>query len=583
GGDDTGEHDSISVEPAVAMLTVPLGGTGTQTYQVFGIDGSAKTDITSQCTLSIDASFGTASAATVTVLPRGGKTAVIATCGAQTGQGQLAINLIGRVVVGPNTPPNAPDLFDTATAATDPARSPVTEYPVDKAVSPRNIPSIELQWTPAGNDLFHVALTSTFAAIDVYTSDLEAMLTAPDWSALVGSVAGEDLSIVVEGLLQAAPATKFGGARTTLTVTNDDIDQTAIYYWASSQGTIMSQTFGDPTPPAVVKDDCTSCHSVSRSGTRIGYSRCVGGDCSELFAGFMKYDAVTQTWNETVDANAKAIRGSYTTFAPTGNPFPSDAQGLAMVGTSAGSLALYDPDTGAPVASNLTVANGGPGAPRSALMPDWSADGTKVVFASSPTPGHWIDLDGGRIATMSYTYSNGTHGFGDPQFLVRDPITLAGGTYANFFFPSFSPDNALIVFNAARSAWRNFTDARTAGQRLMLADAAGAWVTDLTAMNGGTGDLDTTWAHWAPTISNEYYWVVFSSERDYGHRTTAATSPASCKQNGVTQCKQIWLGAIAKHKLGTGGDPSAPPMWLPRQNPLANNISPYWSVPAKLQ
>jgi hypothetical protein len=30
-------------------------------------------------------------------------------------------------------------------------------------------------------------------------------------------------------------------------------------------------------------------------------------------------------------------------------------------------------------------------------------------------------------------------------------------------------------------------------------------------------------------------------------------------------------------------DPSAPPMWLPGQNALANNISPYWSVPAQLQ
>jgi hypothetical protein len=102
-------------------------------------------------------------------------------------------------------------------------------------------------------------------------------------------------------------------------------------------------------------------------------------------------------------------------------------------------------------------------------------------------------------------------------------------------------------------------------------------------MNGGTGDFDITWAHWAPTVSDDYYWIVFSSERDYGHRTTAATSPASCKQNGVTQCKQIWLGAVAKHKLTGAGDPSAPPMWLPGQDPLANNISPYWSVPAQLQ
>ena len=117
----------------------------------------------------------------------------------------------------------------------------------------------------------------------------------------------------------------------------------------------------------------------------------------------------------------------------------------------------------------------------------------------------------------------------------------------------------------------------------MLADADGRWVRDLTALNGGDGDLDITWAHWAPIASNDYYWIVFSSERDYGHRTTAATSPASCRANGVTQCKQIWMSAIRRDRLTGQVDPSAPPMWLPGQDALANNISPYWSVPTDVR
>ncbi len=587
-GGTTGDADltdftSIEVDPPIATLIVPLGSTATQRYTVFGVVEGRRTEITSRCTLAVDPTFGSFVDATVTVVPHGGKTAVVATCATLQGQGQLNVNLSGAIVIGPNTPANAPDLFAGATPTTDLTRTPTLEYPIDKAVSPRNIPSVEMQWSAAGNDLFHVALTSTFAAIDVYTTDREALLSAVDWESLVGTAAGEELAIVVEGLAQAAPTTKYASPLATMTMTHDTIDQTAIYYWASSQGTIMSQVFGDPTAPAVVKDDCTSCHSVSRSGNRIGYSRCVGGDCNQLFAGFMKYDGVTQTWNETVNANAKTIPGSYTTFAPVGNPFPTDETSIAMVSLSTGTLALYDADTGAAIPSNLAIAN--PTSPSSALMPDWSYDGNKVVFASTPHAGQWIDLNDGRIATMDFTFSAGEHVFGAPQYVVPDAITLPGGTYSNFFFPSFSSDGALIVFNAARSGWRNFTDARTSGQRLMLTDATGSWITDLTNMNGGTGDFDITWAHWAPTVSSDYYWVVFSSERDYGHRTTQATSPASCKQNGVTQCKQIWLGAIAKSKL-TGGvtvDPSAPPMWLPGQDPLANNISPYWSLPAILQ
>jgi hypothetical protein len=585
GGDDATTYTSIEVDPPLATVTVALGATATQAYTVYGVLDGTKTDITDDCILSVDAEFGTFTDATVTVGPHGGKTPVVATCMAQTGQGLLAVNLTGTIVVGPNTPPGAPGLFGGATATTDPTRTPAIQYPIDRAVSPRNIPSIEIQWAAAGNDLFHVSLTGTYLAVEIYTSSLEALLAAADWEAVAGSVAGENLSIVVEGLAQAAPATKYASATTSLTMSHDNIDKTAIYYWASSQGNIMSQVFGVPDAPSVVKNGCTSCHSVSRNGSRIGYSRCVANDCGQLFAGFMKYDAVNHTWNEVVDANNRAIRGSYTTFAPVGNPFPDDTQAVAMVSMSTGALALYDPDTGAAVPSNLDIAQHGPGAPaRSALMADWSADGTQVVFASTPHAGQWIDLGDGSIATMTYQYTGGQHVFGEPQFLVPNPITLPSGTYSNFFFPSFSADGKLIVFDAARSAWRNGTDARLPGQRLMLSDAAGAWVTDLPALNGGYADSDITWAHWAPTVSNDYYWIVFSSERDYGHRSTLATG-APCAANGVRQCKQIWLGAIARNKL-TGTvtlDPSAPPMWLPGQETAANNISPYWSVPAAIQ
>lgn len=583
GGGGGGTYDTIDVEPASATLTVPLGGSTTQAYQVFGVTGATKTDITASCALAVaDTDFGAFAQATLTVAPHGGKTSIVATCGPQTGAGELVVNLTGTVVVGTGTPGNAPDLFGNATTGADPTRAPAIEYPIDRAVSPRNIPPIEIQWTAAGNDLFHITLASSFLTVDVYTTAVQATLAAADWDAVAGTAAGEDLTIVVEGLAQAAPTTKYAGGGAAITMSHDVIDRTAIYYWASSQGNIMSQTFGDPSAPSVVKNGCTSCHSVNRTATRIGYSRCVANDCNQLYAGFLHYDPVAAAWVESVDANAKAIHGSYTTFAPLGNPFSTDSQSVAIVSMANGTLAMFDPDTGTAVAANLDVATHGPGAPRAALMADWSADGTRVVFASTPHAGQWIDLSDGSIAMMSYNYTGGQHVFGEPQFIIPNPINLPTGTYTNFFFPSFSPDSALIAFDAARSGWRNFQNAGSAGQRLMLADAGGAWITDLTALNGGNVDSDITWAHWAPTVSSDYYWLVFSSEHDYGHEITAANTAPSCVANGVKQCKQIWIGAIAKSKLN-GADPSAPPMWLPGQDPKTDNISPYWSIPAGIQ
>ncbi|MDX2086380.1 MAG: hypothetical protein SFX73_00965 [Kofleriaceae bacterium] len=577
-------YESIEIEPARASVTLPLGGSATQAYTVYGVaEGYAKKDITASCTLSIDAQFGSFADATVTVQGRGGKTPILATCDALSGEAQIIVNLTGSVTIG-GAPANAADLFNGATASTDAARMPLIEYPIDRAVSPRNIPPVETQWTAAGNDLFHLRLASGFLAIDVYSATPEALLPADEWKAITETAAGDNLAFTVEGLAQAAPATKYASTPVTVTMSTDTIDNTAIYYWASSQGNVMSQTFGSPEPPSVVMGNCTSCHTVNRSGSRVGYSRCVGG-CGHTTqrVGFLTYDSVTKTWVEKVNADTSPIMGSYLSFAPVGNPFPDDTKAVAAVTRNDGTMALYDGDTGAEVPSNLSIANTPDAATRSALMPDWSPDGNTLVYVSG-SPGAWVDLNDGKIATMSYSFAGGNHTFGSPQMIVSDPITLTNGTYNNFFFPSFSPDNNVIVFNAARASWRSGgATARDPGQRLMLTTPTGAWKQDLTAANGGFVDTDITWAHWAPTVSNEYYWIVFSSQRDYGHRTTIATSPASCKQNKVEQCKQIWLTAIARNKLNGQVDPSAPPMWLPGQDPLANNISPYWSRPGIIQ
>jgi len=577
GGGDGGVYSSIRIVPDTLQLSIALGTTKTQDYQVFGTDASGERDITASCALAVDSTFGAFTGATLTAQPHGGKTTINAACGTATGTAELRIDLTGDVI-DTGAPANSDQLFGAATLGTDAAHTPAIEYPIDQAVAPLNLPPIEAQWVTSGNDLFHLHLQSSFASIDAYTVNPQLTFAATDWSAIAGTAAGDTLTITVEGLVQASPTTKYASTPVAMHMSHDTIDTSAIYWWSSSAGSIMTQTFGKTTQPSPVIANCSGCHSLSRAGSRIGYSRCVAGACGPEYIGFMHYDDQAHQWNEVVNADNKAITGSYTTFAPVGNPFPDDTQAVALVTSMTGTLGLYDPDTGTPVASNLdTVALPG----HSATMPDWSPDGTQVAFASSD-PNQSIDLSNSSIALMSYAYTGGQHTFGTPSVLVQQPLTVNGQSYTNLYFPSFSSDGQLIVFNAARSTWRNGTDAKAPGQRLMIVKPSGGAPIDLLALNGGAGDQDITWPHWAPGNTSDYYWIVFSSERDYGHEVTAATSVGtSCLQNGVKQCKQIWIGAISKAALMSGQiDPSAPPVWLPGQDTRNDNISPYWTIPA---
>ena len=586
---NTTVFDQIVVDPPQATLTVPLEGSAQQPYQVFGVQGGAQTDITADCQLSIDLAelrIRDGRGRHRRTPARRHKTSIVATCGTQAGMAEHIVMLTGSVVVGTNTPSNAPDLFNAATVGTNPSLTPTIQYPLDLAIAPVNIPPIEMQWAAATDDLFHVAITSSFAAVDVYTTDPQVTLSAADWQS------GREHCGRREPRDHRRGSAAGGAGDEVRERGNDDHD---VERHDRQDGALLLGFVAGQHDDADVRHDDAADDRAQRLhvvplGVARGHPDRVQPVRRRRLRPALRRVHALRSDERHLARHRKCQHRERSTwlvhdaFAPVGNPFPDDSQAVALVSMVDGTLQLYDPDAGTPVASNIAVATDGPGMPRSALMADWSSDGTQVLFASTPHPGQWIDLSDSSIATMTYQYANGQHTFGEPQFLISSPITRPNGVYESFYFPSLSPDGQYIVFNAARSAWRDSSDASAPGQRLMLANASATTIMDLTALNGGDVDMDVTWPHWAPGQTTDYYWVVFSSERDYGHEVTAANTNAQCLLNGVAQCKQIWIAAISKSKLANGIlDPSAPPMWLPGQDITADNISPYWTVPAAIQ
>ena len=127
-GDAGVTYASIRVAPDQLAVNVALGATLTQDYAVFGTDDAGEHDITTDCILTIDERFGGFNAATLTIAPHGGEAQVLATCGAQTATATLAVNLVGTVI-GPGAPANSDQLFGSATAGTDPTRTPIDRVP----------------------------------------------------------------------------------------------------------------------------------------------------------------------------------------------------------------------------------------------------------------------------------------------------------------------------------------------------------------------------------------------------------------------------------------------------------------------
>ena len=551
-------------------------------------------------------------------------------------------------------------------------------YPTDSVLLPPNMNVVSIQWTPFGtgyqrfsvdfsappNTDWHVLTSCANQTTDMQAGNpsggCELDLDALTWSKLVAANRdGPPVAVTVRGTADGQCASSSN--KININFAKEDLIGT-YYYWKSTitslgvGGQIWMKTFGDLNMSeqdvttnvqganGSLGASCNGCHAHSRDGSRmVIYSDDSDSDdeYGDMGGSFLDMTPLATGGNpmELGDAGLPSGGGlplggqppGFSTLHPnatsyiTSNGVPQTASGAPGYPTNSGYPATV-PANGFTIwdsQGGFTGSFAVGGSSDRPTMPDWSIDGTSVVYVVPSSVASWTALIGtrtdddhvfgGSLYTVPY---NGNGMFGMPtQFLKSSG--------ENNYYPSYSPDStasdaglkppSFILFNRVAnnsSAGTNCNNGfcpndsfSNPDARLMLmANSANSAPIDLEKANGSPAaspdSLSNSYPRWAPFVQvyhgNKILWFTFSSTRDYGlsilnHKsgmyqcypddapqrpggTHATAFDPTCQQ------PQIWMAPIVfSESQSATADPSGVAFWVPYQDLATHNHTAQWT------
>jgi hypothetical protein len=601
-GDCAGNLQSITISPATAtaQVTYPQAPSPT-TFKATGTFAGGQTmDVTGCVAWSTGVpGLGTISDGMLTPAAAGQYT-VTASNGSISGSATLTVMLTGSVTEGSVT--------SAMLDGTPSGGAPTIAYPLDGALFPYHFGDLAFQVVPtAGQTIARVNFTGDAISFDVYAP------CTPITNAAVGGACSVALPASLEADLAGASAAP--NLTETVRLANADgsnlVESASIsarwsstplsgtiYYWSTPPQTgngaseIVRMNLSDAgTPPEVylTNEDtaayssqlsggwaCVGCHAISRDGTKLGITiagssvNANGDGYGSLFA-LIDVASKTPTAERITEPGGQQLLNdgfaTLTTFSNNGDTMVQELQGALYLRTADATLASQGP-----LFSSVT---------ESVTQPSWSPKGDLITFTS------WVpnlniphqydskDLNGNETPNSQiWTASANGTSFGTPTVLVPRATNLTE------YYPAFSDDSALVVFNESSCSGTSSAGNDGYGEspcdsyddpsaRLRLVAAGGGTPVELDKASGRTSGWPTadtwtnSWPRFAPSHGTfqgkTLYWVAFSSRRAYG-----ATLSGSA--NGTTP-PQIWFAGVAVDSTGAlSGDPSFAPVWLPLQN-----------------
>lgn len=578
---------SITVTPADQELLIDGSEPATSRYTAIGTFSDGHTeDISSKVAFSLanPELGGFVGTDFKSGLDQGGRTRVVATYADVHGDTGLVLKIRERYTdPGASLPTDPAQPFG---GPSDASRAPDVVYPNDGVVLPPNLSLLEVHFKPGTNNtLFELTFTNAITDVKVYTRCVVPLnggcIYTPDatvwrWIAETNR-GGDDVTITARGTDDAGTGVGTSSA-ISLAFSYENI-KGAIYYWKASGGAtgdsaIMRFDFGNVTQqtaerfvgPEQASGKCVGCHALSRDGKKM-VAAAGGWDVEDSLV----VDVGTAT------RTATPAKAAFMSWDPDGSQYVGV---FAYTGTPTHNLMLFDGTSGAQTGT-IDV---GATAEQSTSHPDWSPDGTRIVYVRAGQASEEGVNNQRFYAGSIHMVTKSGSTFGAPTQIVP---ALAGH---NRYYPSFAPDGNLLAFNESTCSLAAPPDAScnadsdpTATIYVVKPDPAATPI-GLTHANA-PGKMDTgtsltsSWPKWAPfefqrsqTPGSRLVWMTFSSTRRYGLRTPPPSTSAESASGSL-----IWMVAIDPDRALADQDPSAAAFALPFQDLTSSNHIAQWT------
>lgn len=569
---------AIEVTPATLELVVDGSLPTPIVYSAMGsFDDGTMRDVTGAVSFSlVDRSLGSFNADLfVPTTAKGGTTMVRAQAGSVVGTGSVLLKL-QRTQNDPSStdlPADPSVVFDGAQV--DPGFDPLLVYPNDGVLVPPNLRQLEFHVDPVDDQgMFELRFENAVTDLTVYFTCHTPMnggcIYTPDgemWSWLSQTNRGGDPVEVTVRATNGAGTMVGASEMLQASFSSDDVSG-AFYYWTTSGGTaIMRYDFGSQEQVQAENfmgtehtgGTCVGCHALSRDGTKM-VAEAGGQNDGRLLI----LDVGTSTPTVPFGSSPKSI---FESWSPDGSQFVGV---YADSGATNYNLLLFDGDTG----ESLGTIDTGSTVVDPANHPDWSPDGNRIAFTRMGIKGTNQRMFKGSIEMVT------RQGVGWSE--ASEIVPNESGK--NRYYPSFSPDGDLLIYNESRCNGANETgpecnaDMDPTAKLWIVRAEPGSTPVALDAANApgvaddGEVDLTNSFPKWSPFVFNRdtaqtsrLEWLTFSSTRNYGLRSPPGDGTL------------IWMVAVEPDKALAGEDPSSAAFAIPYQDLDTSNHIAQWT------